>query len=219
MMTNDSESKSSRGESTWVRSHSGFTLIELLIVIAIILILIAIALPNFLEAQIRANIARVKSDFRTLNVSLQQYQIDFNKFPIVVDHFSTPFAKRLQPLTTPVTYLAALPTDPFERLGGGYGGTEEQAPYPGNLYMYNTGTANFGAGIGDPNSRLQERFSLHSGGPDGIIDFPYYAFSEGFILQQRHLVFVYSPTNGTRSAGDIIQRGGEIPNPLPGFGS
>jgi len=39
----------------------GFTLIELLIVIAIILILIAIALPNFLEAQIRARMTRAKA--------------------------------------------------------------------------------------------------------------------------------------------------------------
>ncbi|MBW7937580.1 MAG: prepilin-type N-terminal cleavage/methylation domain-containing protein, partial [Candidatus Omnitrophica bacterium] len=35
---------------------AGFTLIELLIVIAIILILISIALPNFLEAQMRAKV-------------------------------------------------------------------------------------------------------------------------------------------------------------------
>ncbi|MBE7490114.1 prepilin-type N-terminal cleavage/methylation domain-containing protein [bacterium] len=38
------------------KGHSGFTLIELLIVIAIILILISIALPNFLEAQLRAKV-------------------------------------------------------------------------------------------------------------------------------------------------------------------
>ena len=39
-----------------------FTLIELLIVVAIIAILAAIAVPNFLEAQVRAKIARVKAD-------------------------------------------------------------------------------------------------------------------------------------------------------------
>lgn len=201
------------------RGVTGFTLIELLIVIAIVLILIAIALPNFLEAQVRANLAKVKGEFRTLTIALQEYQIDFNRFPPVIDHFAAPFLDRLRPLTTPVRYLTALPTDPFPRINGGYGGIEDQAPLPGNLYMYNTGVANFGTGIQDPNSPLQQRFSLHSGGPDGVIDFPYYAFSESFILQQRHLVFVYSPTNGTRSLGDVIQRGGEIPNPQPGFGS
>lgn len=43
-----------------------FTLIELLIVVAIIAILAAIAIPNFLEAQTRAKVSRAKADIRSL---------------------------------------------------------------------------------------------------------------------------------------------------------
>lgn len=61
----------------WTRgSKKGFTLIELLIVIAIILILIAIALPNFLEAQIRARVAAAKGNLRTIQTALESYALD-----------------------------------------------------------------------------------------------------------------------------------------------
>jgi prepilin-type N-terminal cleavage/methylation domain-containing protein len=59
----------------------GFTLIELLIVVAIIAILAAIAVPNFLEAQIRSKVSRVKADQRSLATALESYFIDNNAYP------------------------------------------------------------------------------------------------------------------------------------------
>ncbi len=56
--------------------QKGFTLIELLIVIAIILILIAIALPNFLEAQIRAKVTREYTDMRTLATGIESLRTE-----------------------------------------------------------------------------------------------------------------------------------------------
>ena len=60
---------------------SGFTLIELLIVVAIIAILAAIAVPNFLEAQTRAKISRARADMRTITTGLESYHIDHNAYP------------------------------------------------------------------------------------------------------------------------------------------
>jgi prepilin-type N-terminal cleavage/methylation domain-containing protein len=59
----------------------GFTLIELLIVVAIIAILAAIAIPNFLEAQIRSKVSRVKADERSLSIGLESYYVDNNDYP------------------------------------------------------------------------------------------------------------------------------------------
>jgi prepilin-type N-terminal cleavage/methylation domain-containing protein len=60
----------------------GFTLIELLIVVAIIAILAAIAVPNFLEAQVRAKVSRVKNDQRSLATGIESYYVDNNTYPL-----------------------------------------------------------------------------------------------------------------------------------------
>jgi prepilin-type N-terminal cleavage/methylation domain-containing protein len=66
-----------------VKEHvmkKGFTLIELLIVIAIIAILALIAIPNFLEAQTRANVSRAAADMRTIATAIEAYTVD-NRVP------------------------------------------------------------------------------------------------------------------------------------------
>ena len=62
-----------------------FTLIELLIVVAIIAILAAIAVPNFLEAQTRAKVSRAMADMRSIATGVESFRIDTNKYPIGSD--------------------------------------------------------------------------------------------------------------------------------------
>ena len=62
----------------------GFTLIELLIVVAIIAILAAIAVPNFLEAQVRAKVSRARNDMRSLATALETYYVDNNSYPMAI---------------------------------------------------------------------------------------------------------------------------------------
>ncbi|MCX7019415.1 MAG: prepilin-type N-terminal cleavage/methylation domain-containing protein [bacterium] len=111
-----------------------FTLIELLIVVAIISILASIATPNFIEAQVRAKVARVKADQRSLATAIESYYADNGKYPIRSDNWNNPAAGKLvappllkkifdpdmpnaavgmHVLTTPIQYFTSLPPDPF----------------------------------------------------------------------------------------------------------
>ena len=60
-----------------MRSHKGFSLIELLLVVAVILIIAAIAVPNFLKSRLRANEASAVASLRVINTAAVTYSITF----------------------------------------------------------------------------------------------------------------------------------------------
>src|SRR3990172_2493947 len=101
-----------------MRKEIGFTLIELLIVVAIIAILAAIAIPNFLAAQVRAKASRAKAGMRTVATALESYYVDNNEYPPPYTAFAAPYSVNNYqvPLevTTPVAYITSLPKDPFD---------------------------------------------------------------------------------------------------------
>ncbi len=113
-----------------------FTLIELLIVVAIIGILAAIAVPNFLNAQMKAKIARAQADMKTLSTGIEQLRLDRGVMlvdfwdddrEVGIDRMQNIFngiggaaqndrggtAGIWAPLTSPVAYLSSIPIDPF----------------------------------------------------------------------------------------------------------
>ena len=63
------------------RNNKGFTLIELLIVVAIIGIIVAIAIPNLLNAIQRAKQKRTMADMRSAGTAAEAYAVDFNHYP------------------------------------------------------------------------------------------------------------------------------------------
>ena len=58
----------------------GFTLIELLIVVVIVGILAAIAIPKFANTKGKANLAAIKSDLRSLNMAEEAYLFDYGSY-------------------------------------------------------------------------------------------------------------------------------------------
>ncbi len=58
---------------------SAFTLVEIMIVVAIIALLAAIAVPGFLRARKRSQASRILNDLRLIDSAVDQYAIETNK--------------------------------------------------------------------------------------------------------------------------------------------
>lgn len=179
----------------------GFTLIELLIVVAIIAILAAIAVPNFLEAQTRSKVSRVKADIRTLASAIEAYHVDANAYP---PHRTSagdevPYPDRYVFLTTPISYITSIPAqDPFYRDDiGGQGGSGEWISWT-NFSSYEDTHPLYAV-------KDTHRWMLRSRGPDG--DNEPNGVRNDFMNDGIGAApsMVYDPTNGTVSRGDVLR--------------
>jgi general secretion pathway protein G len=195
-------------------SRGGFTLIELLIVVAIIAILAAIAVPNFLEAQTRAKVSRALADMRSLNTAIEAYRVDTNRYPPrPITPPDLTMSVTLPPplgappssadegrprsfsfITTPVAYITSIPPDPFEMTLRGEFNTFE---YFDNLYTSVFFVEEVGRG----------GFTLFSNGPDTAGGWGAGASGRGYPddgLAGTARV-VYDSTNGTISFGNVYR--------------
>ena len=192
----------------------GFTLIELLIVVAIIAILAAIAVPNFLEAQARAKVSRVKADMRTVATALEAYAVDERRVPIgpgeaaALEYADGTWPQWSQSLTTPVAYLTSIPRDPFLVKGGL---SSEGQGFDAELFRYVAQVHSIIDQQAKNNSARRAKeagfiWGLGSFGPsrnkshlDGA------TANLAGILAGKDGTFIYDPSNGTVSRGYIIR--------------
>ena len=183
----------------------GFTLIELLIVVAIIAILAAIAVPNFLEAQTRAKVSRVKSDLRTYATAIESYAVDNNRppresnFTFYGDTVYDPakatqvnvYGIISQVLSSPVAYITtARLYDVFQDENLNAALDEQFYTYQDMKYR----AERTPTGFWPEAYTFYGNWRMLSVGPDR-------AFSNGNFLNSAQLAF--DPTNGTISSGNI----------------
>jgi len=179
----------------------GFTLIELLIVVAIIAILASIAVPNFIEAQTRSKVARVRTEMRTLALALEAYRADEPAYP---PYFRSPTIRvqptsaRLRPLTTPVPYITSIPLDIFAMQS-----RQRDPNYDSYDYVDEESGKRFFKPPDDYQWTYGYAWIMNSMGPDLINQF---RSKRGTVWNAFPDMF-YDPTNGTVSEGDIIRVG------------
>ncbi|MGI6455543.1 MAG: prepilin-type N-terminal cleavage/methylation domain-containing protein [bacterium] len=198
--------------------RQGFTLIELLIVVAIIGILAAIAVPNFLNAQTRAKVARVRADVHSLTTALEQYRLDNNDYPRDMGGPNQEEQRSWAQLTTPVAYISSTEVckDPFTNSGQGAVGSGFANVR--TYYDYGGGTWHDHAPGSSQDLSRRAVFERSSGagfvilsfGPNKAREFPWSDQSLIGIGRRTHdgLQYVYNSSNGLTSLGDIFATSG-----------
>lgn len=173
---------------------TGFTLIELLIVVAIIGILAAIAVPNFLNARTKALISRVYGDVNAIQNSLEMYRIDHNDYMLGPGRTDNPLKgfKVWAQLTTPVGYMSSILQDPFGP-DGEEGAAGNFAPW--GMYHYRNIREDYDLGLQGGDADPKGEWLARSSGPTR------WFYSSPARL---YLGMAYNITNGIVSNGDII---------------
>ncbi len=176
--------------------RNAFTLIELLIVVAIIGILAAIAVPNFLNAQIRAKVARVEAELRTCSTALESYRLDQNYYPYYLNSKDLEPAPHFLPvrLTTPIAYMPSLFDEIFPARNA-----PEGIPEVHEFHYFNRRQS--------PDLVKTREEAYFQKSADSANTFEWFSFSHGPDTWGDGALIRYESSNGLLSSGDIARFG------------
>lgn len=167
-----------------MNGRRGFTFLELVLVAMTVGVLMAIAIPNFLEAQTRARVSRERTDLTMIAIAVEAYRTNHGDYPRNQE------ARRPQPgdlvaLTTPIAFLVRIPTFSED-------GRTDGALFPRyvNLAQFHSEDQPFSP----PYIGGAALYSVSAPGPDRDWDLKADADPVHYLP--------YDPTNGTVSSGD-----------------
>jgi prepilin-type N-terminal cleavage/methylation domain-containing protein len=191
-----------------LKQHNGFTLTELLIVVAIIAIVSTIGLVNFMSAQTRAKVARVKAELNMVTSAIETYYVDNNAYPLTTGYaplINEPIGILPNQLSTPIAYITNVSfNDPFSSskiIDNQKIFTYQNIPQ----YIINNPSSNYWPIA----LQIYGDWRICSIGPDR----DYYNGGVAPSIQ-------YDPTNGSSSAGNIwVGKTGFTPQTGPIYGN